>query len=871
MKTIRFSLQLALLALLGQALVSCAPEKKGPVANVYHNTTARYNAYFIADLRMDEVAEAIRAAHRNDYNNYLKVYYEIDSGTIQGVDEAIQDAIEKSSLAIQRHKNSKWVDDSYNIIGTSRYYLGDFRNAIETFKYVNTTSEDPEARHRALIQLMRTFIDNKEENNAIAVSDFLNKESLNEEAETDLAMTRAYLHQTRGEYLSMIPYLLTAVDQLESGEPMSRIHYLLGQLYQRAGNREEAYYHFYQSMKSNPPYELYFQARLKAAEVSGLQDKDQVDKLRTFYRKLLRDDKNLEYHGKIYYERARFEQRLRNLDEAIALYKSSVQESQADKLQKGYSYLALAEIYYDSLADYPMAKLYYDSTVTSFPQEEKRYAAIKQRQEILGDFVEQLTILNEQDSLLALASMDSVQVMALINAQIETEEQVRRDQEKDERRRQARVEAGGNDFYGGDNGGGFDAGSNANPDGQWYFYNSVATARGRDNFRREWGDRPLEDYWRIRSKRPENAFDNQAPVAENTLANTIDLPEGVGNNAAGGMDAMASRRQELYSSIPFSEGARRQANQKIEEAYFALGNIYKFKLKEQANAVEMFGNLLDRYPQSEHVPEVLYLLYLTFRDSDPVLAEKYKSRLIKNHPETLFAKMAENPNYQQESQLAAMQLRKVYEEAYELYRQRDFETATAMLDDALVQYPETDVEPKARLLQILIKGKTGTSEVYKTHLEEFIEIYPEEEITPYAQRLLTSASTAESAIANAGAIRYVPDFNQEHYFVMIMDKNIQINKLLGTIQSYNRTTFPAQQLNSGGMTYDKDRQMLIVRGLESKQSAQRYYDMFNGESAPLRNYGSDNFTNFVVTSDNFQLFIDNKDLENYLRFFYTNY
>ena len=101
LKTIRFCLQLALLALLGQALISCAPEKKGPVANVYHNTTARYNAYFIADLRMEEVAEAIRSAHRNDYNNYLKVYYEIDSATIDGMDEAIQDAIEKSSLAKQ--------------------------------------------------------------------------------------------------------------------------------------------------------------------------------------------------------------------------------------------------------------------------------------------------------------------------------------------------------------------------------------------------------------------------------------------------------------------------------------------------------------------------------------------------------------------------------------------------------------------------------------------------------------------------------------------------------------------------------------------------------------------------------------------------
>ncbi|MFA0961761.1 tetratricopeptide repeat protein [Roseivirga sp. BDSF3-8] len=821
---------------------------------------------------MDEVAEAIKSAHRNDYNTYLKVFYDIDSATIDGMDESIQDAIEKSSLAIQRHKNSKWVDDSYNIIGKSRYYLGDFRNAIETFKYVNTTSEDDEARHRALISLMRTFIDNKEENNAIAVSEFLNKETLNDENSRDLALTRAYLHQTRGEYISMAPYLLTAVELVDSGEPKARIHYLLGQLYQKAGRGDEAYYHFYQSMKSNPPYELYFQARLKAAEALGVGDSDEVDKLRTFYKKLLRDDKNLEYHGKIYYERARFEQRLGNLDQAIDFYKESVRESTQEPLQKAYSYLALAEIYYDSLADYPMAKLYYDSTITVYPEEQRRYAAIKQRQEILGEFVEQLTILNEQDSLLQVAAMDSMQVMVLINTQIEEEEALRRQLERDERRRQAKVDDRGPGFQSGDNGTGFSVGGNNNPGGEWYFYNSVALARGQDNFRKTWGNRPLEDYWRLGSKRPENTFADSQNAGGSPEANTIDTPitpDNTGTSAE--EDALASRRQELYSNIPFSPAAKEQANKKIEEAYFALGNIYKYKLREQENAVEMFDNLLTRYPQSEHVPEVLYLLYLTFKDSDPALANSYKKRLIDQYPDTLFAKMAENPNYQEETQIANAALRKVYEDAYQMYRQNNFETATAMLDDGLAQYPETDVEPKARLLQILIEGKTGTSEVYKNRLEGFIEMYPEEEITAYAQRLLTSASAAESAIANAGAIRYVPDFDQEHLFVMIVDRGVAINRMLSKMQSYNRTTFPDQTLNTGSMTYDKDRQMLIVRGIEGRQKAVRYYEMFNGESAPLREFGSDNFANFVVTKDNFQLFQENQDLENYLRFFYTNY
>jgi hypothetical protein len=62
-----------------------------------------------------------------------------------------------ASLAIQRHPNSKWVDDSYILVGKARLYSLDWGNAVQTLKYVNTKSKDPNARHAAIIQLIRTF------------------------------------------------------------------------------------------------------------------------------------------------------------------------------------------------------------------------------------------------------------------------------------------------------------------------------------------------------------------------------------------------------------------------------------------------------------------------------------------------------------------------------------------------------------------------------------------------------------------------------------------------------------------------------------------------------------------------------------------
>ena len=60
----------ALMAMLG---LGCAPEQSGIVSNVYHNTTARYNAYFYARLQMDEIDQTIAESQENNYNKILKL------------------------------------------------------------------------------------------------------------------------------------------------------------------------------------------------------------------------------------------------------------------------------------------------------------------------------------------------------------------------------------------------------------------------------------------------------------------------------------------------------------------------------------------------------------------------------------------------------------------------------------------------------------------------------------------------------------------------------------------------------------------------------------------------------------------------------
>ncbi|MFC2125576.1 hypothetical protein ACFLU5_12265 [Bacteroidota bacterium] len=396
--------------------------------------TARFNAYFYAKENMFTVENAIAENHKNNYNKVLHVFYDVDSGVVKSMNTQLDDCIKKASIAIQRHENSNWVDNSYILIGKARYYQGDFVNAIETFKYVNTKGEDDDARHEALVYLMRSFLDYNEENNAIAVSDYLKKEKLSRKNIKLLTLTRAYMYELRKDYENMVQQLAYAAPMMSISGNVSRIYYIIGQIYQMKGFEAEAYNYYNLCLKSNPTYELFFYARLNMAQVTELSKENDLKKIRKYFRKLLKDPKNREFQDKIYFEMANFELKQENYNEAIDYYTQSVQSSMNNPRQKGYSYLSLGRLYYEHFKEYETAKAYYDSVVSVLPKDDEQYEMIAERQKILVDFVDQINTIQLQDSLLFLAKLDTTSLYAIIDGVIEEERIKAEEAEKEQKR-----------------------------------------------------------------------------------------------------------------------------------------------------------------------------------------------------------------------------------------------------------------------------------------------------------------------------------------------------------------------------------------------------------------------------------------------------
>ena len=104
-------------------IIGCSAEKNNVVSKTFHNTTARYNSYWIAKEKMKEIENYVLENTENNFNKILNIYPRIDSTITQGVSTQIEECIKKASIAIQRHQNSKWVDNSYILVGKSRFYM----------------------------------------------------------------------------------------------------------------------------------------------------------------------------------------------------------------------------------------------------------------------------------------------------------------------------------------------------------------------------------------------------------------------------------------------------------------------------------------------------------------------------------------------------------------------------------------------------------------------------------------------------------------------------------------------------------------------------------------------------------------------------
>ena len=764
------------LVLLGLGGAGCASDKN-LVAHTFNNVAARDNAYFLAREKLQLTEEKLYRLRVNDYNQTLPLFPTLDSSTVREGRTDLNDIIKKASMPIQHRPGSDWTDNAYILVAWSRFYQMQFTDATMTFKYVNSTSKDPNAKHEALIGLMRTFVATQEFDNAKAVSDMLDKETGLPEDARQLFLTRADYYIRTEEPAKAIPQLEKAIPLIALKNERSRTRYVLAQLYQDAGENKKAYEQLDQILARNPPYELDFQAKLMLPQVSDLGAENRARLNKTFAG-LLKDPKNKDYRDKIYYEMARLNYREKNYPEALKLVRQSIAATTTNRLQKSYTYLLAGRIYYENLQKYRLAAAYYDSTVQNLNKEAKTYAAIKERSDILKDFAKQYTIIETQDSLQALAKLNGDELTQRLNqyadAELVAQQQAAARLAAQEKANARAAEIAGrvaNTAPSTLPGGGvapdamsFDPTATASG-AKWYFDNPAALGTARADFARKWGNRPLQDNWRTtRQTSAPNAAAATDGSPASLLSSTADRARPDKTDKADSAAAASPEvaRQTLVAkyrqALPLTPELLRASDAQVEAALYELAGIYKEQLKERDKGYATYERQVTRYPRGEHAPDAYYLLYLHYKDlPDAARMAQYAAALQREFPASIYAKLIADPLYREHERALHLAVASRVDSAFTYYKDQEFRKASAVLARTERQYPKSDLSDRVAYLKTLLVIRTQPPLTARSSVEKFYKDYPNSPLVPQAQALASTYKKQENGqIAGALASTQKP-------------------------------------------------------------------------------------------------------------------
>lgn len=860
------------------ATAGCSVEKNTGASRFYHNLTSKYNIYFNGLESYRAGVAKVNKGVNDDYGTLLNVFEYSDQASDGLCTADMERAVQKASKLITlksitarpvKRKNqpsrsddfynlkeyNRWVDDSYLLMGKARFYQKDYAQARATITFNNENSDDQDIITEGKIWLARIHTETGSYSEALRqLEESGNPGAMPSSLRTMYYTTKADILIRQKKISEAISPLGNAISSIRSRQQKARLTYLLAQIYGATGQSEKAIEAYTRVTRMRAPYEMEFNARIGMASVyapsAGGSGKIMTDLLA-----MTRDNKNKEYLDQIYYAMGRLADQDGKTGEAIACYKKAAHTTGSSANGRGRAYLALADHYFDQ-PDYINSRAYYDSALLILDRQYPDYQMISSRSANLGELVSQLTIISTEDSLRRVAAMNETDRSRLIDGIIQKVIQDERAMAM-EGRDEGMYNLG--QYYENER----RYRDNIEQEGQWYFYNQAALTFGRTEFKRRWGDRPLEDNWRRRNKRIIHSYE----IRDEEAADINDSIPGNDN----------PRSQEYYlRNLPLTDSLIAVSEDKTANALFNAGRVYATSFNDNQKATASWNDLLTRFGGHYLVPRTLYQLYMLYHETEPSRAEAYRQNLLEHHPGSDYALIMTDPDYFRKKREAELLTDKLYEQAYESYLAGNYLQAGKLCDSIITVTPGHSLTPKARLLRALTFAAQGNEKTYREQLSSLIKDYPGTEEAGRAAGLMSALDSEKPELRieedrQIAAEIYSWEPKEPHLFVLLIENPaFNINQATFDVINFNIDNFPDRNLKAAGSLIDNKFIILTISIFPTSAEAMEYYKSLDILKV-VRNTTPANSKSFIISRGNMEAFLKDKDPIRYMVFFKEKY
>jgi tetratricopeptide (TPR) repeat protein len=862
---------------------SCSTEKNTLISRTFHNTTSNYNIYFNGKESFKKGLDRAKNNHEDNFSKILPLFYYQSTEISQQLTPDMNRAIEKATKVITLHsikakpelkkgpqtdkqkafynqkEYNKWIGDNFTLMGKAYVYKQEYHMAIETFKKVVTDFPNDPVHYEALFWMARAYNETKEYRESEKIlNGLINEKKIPDKYKAGIFSSYADLYIKEGKYDKAVPMLKSALAEIRNKQYKIRYTYILAQLNQQIKHYPEAIEAYKKVIKMNPPYEFTFNAKINMAESfeGGSENGREIEAL---LRKMLKDDKNIDFHDQIYYALGNISSIEGKKEEAIKNYQKSVQASTNNFNQKGLSYLALGDIYYIK-PDYILAQLYYDSSIQNISPDFEKYTELSLKTKSLTNLVSHLSVYNLEDSLQNLASLPKNELNKIIDAKIE--EVIKKEQEELERKKEEMQDL----QYGMAVAGNQKSNPQNQAGGSWYFYNLNAKSFGQPEFKMKWGNRKLEDNWRRKNKQTIDVMESS--VIEETLSDTSTATE---------QKMLGVKSREYYlKNIPFSDSAKALSHVKLEKALFNMGLVYRNELKDNNEAIKSFKEQITRYPNGVNALLAYYNLYELFQEKNNTPeANYYKNIIINKFPNSPRARLLSDPEFAKDLLNQEKLMNDNYESVFNDYQEGRYAEVIRKSQIAHKEYEGKVILPRFQLLQALSVGKLQGNERLKEELELLIKEYPDHEVSAFAQEVIKNIYIMTPDLEVADIIDeareiYSFDENTVYYFGISFPQKVDYNQLNFNLINFNLDNFDAQNL---GIVKEsiKDKNIILVQSFQDLSTARAYLKVFNeSHTTVYRDLKAEEIQAFLISNENLEILRKDGNLQKYL-LYYQNY
>ncbi len=837
----------------------------------WHNTLAHYNTYFNAEQKWLETYEMVRESYKEDFRKPIEIYNFGTTETLMGNQSSMDEVIKKASTMIDRHPKSKWVDDAFLLTGKAYFLKGDPNAAIDIFDYVFNQYNDPEIRFTARLWTVQGLLikDKVIEAEAMAQSIVDNKE-LPKKLQWQAQLTLGAIYHKQKKYQQSAELMAKALPKVRNRMDRYRIYFALGQAYQKTNQIVLAEKCFSKVPLFNPPYEIAFNAQLARVELLTANQSN-FNKANRILNDMLRDDKNIDYKGQIYYRIALNEIKSGKTDKGVQTLKLSVQNSTTDKAQKTTSYLKIGDVYFDK-RNYQVAGLYYDSANRTLDDKHPDFETILAKNQVLGDLLEHLLRIKNNDSLIRMATdadWRQKKIREAKNAEKLAKEQLEKNQKNKSNNNPVMNMPGGMPNTGDMQMPGAGSGGGSFP-----FYNITLRKKGISEFNRIWGNRPNNDYWKYTSKVNSSENTNNNNPNENAGEKSKEATGEKSSIDSALLKNIPEDERKYYMDLPMSENSRLKMGSEIEESYMKSGEIYATRLNEEKPALEQFLTLLKRFPNSVYKPQAYYEIIKIYKYlKDDVNADKYKSNLQMQFPESIYIKMLDNPGLVVTSNSTDNKTNVLISNRYDsmvvFFQKGFYKKAMEVKLETDKSYSGNALQPRFDYVYALCLLKQNDNKCFDL-LEQIIQDYPNTDVSEKSLAILQakkrlSAPKAETT-ENTGVFA-LDKATTPLQCMIIVPKNSNVNMIKSAISDLNKKEFSFESIQMGPSIAADQKYLIFIENFASPDKSKFYAQFLRKQTSYFSGKGLFEYEVCTISDENMQLLVKSLNWNSYLNWY----